>query len=208
VDVIAPTVVGISEEIGSIKFNENYQSAIRVIHVLFYLTQAMTLLVQNKLIAGVMPSIPNWIPSQPTSGAVIEHSLLGRFFSLSPLSNGVTETYFKSPKLMTPGDKLSMSNTVQEALRRYQDYLFKICDAIVRSGTEGRRGILDWFSAALEQNTKRKAMQVDLTTVASDGFMINLVAVLNKFSDPFIDIQATRVLHVLFPADNSSIKST
>ena len=30
VDVIGPTVIGISEEIGSLKFNENHQSAMRV----------------------------------------------------------------------------------------------------------------------------------------------------------------------------------
>ena len=53
--------------------------------------------------------------------------------------------------------------------------------------------MLDWFSAALALNTKRKALQVDPATVASDGFMINLVAVLNKFADPFVDVQAKRV---------------
>ena len=153
----------------------------------------MTLLVQNKLIASVLPEIPNWIPSGATSGAAIEHTILGRFFALSPLAQGVTQHYFPDAKHMTPANRVSMSKNVQESLHRYQDYIFKICDAIVRSGLSGRRGMLDWFSAALALNTKRKALQVDPATVASDGFMINLVAVLNKFADPFVDIQAKRV---------------
>lgn len=153
----------------------------------------MTLLVQNKLIASVVPEIPNWTPANSASGAAIEHTILGRFFALSPLAPTVTQVYFPDPKHMTPGDRISMSKTVQESLRRYQDYLFKICDGIIRSGISGRRGMLNWFSAALSLNQKRKAIQVDAATVASDGFMINVVAVLNKFADPFVDIAAKRV---------------
>jgi ubiquitin conjugation factor E4 B len=52
---------------------------------------------------------------------------------------------------------------------------------------------LDWFAAALAQNEKRKALQVDPATVASDGFMCNVVAVLNKFAEPFVDVQGKKV---------------
>ncbi len=68
----------------------------------------MTLLVQIKPIAAIMPDLPNWIPAQSTqpSGALIEQSsFLGHFFSLSPLSPGVPTKFFKDPKLMTPGDR-------------------------------------------------------------------------------------------------------
>jgi hypothetical protein len=94
---------------------------------------------------------------------------------------------------MAPGDRLSMTNSMQEAVRQYQNSLHKICHLIVTSSNNGRRGVLDWFSAVLAQNTKRKALQVDPTTVASDGFMVNVVAVLNKFAEPFVDVRGTRV---------------
>jgi|SRR5271156_2682848 len=154
----------------------------------------MNYLMNCKPIAAIMPDMPNWIPAQtnPPNGALIEQSLLGRFFALSPLAPGVPQTYFADPKGMSR-DKTSMANTVQEAVRQYQDSLFKICELIIRSSNEGRRGMLDWFSAALAQNIKRRALQVDLTTVASDGFMINIVSVLNKFSEPFIDIFGKKV---------------
>lgn len=156
-----------------------------------------------------MPEMPNWIPAEtnPPSGAVIEQSsLLGRFFALSPLAPGVPQSFFRDPKLMTPGDRMSMSNSVQDALRQYQDYLFKICSCIIKSGSLGRRGVLDWFSAALSQNEKRKALQVDPATVASDGFMVNIVAVLNKFADPFISITANKAIPLVVFADFSSTK--
>ena len=156
----------------------------------------MTLLVQIKPIASILPDLPNWIPIQPNdhSGALIEQSsLLGHFFSLSPLSPGVPSKFFKDPKLMTPGDRLSMTNSMQEAVRQYQGSLHRICHLIVTSGNSGRRGVLNWFSAVLGQNHKRKALQVDPTTVASDGFMVNVAAVLNKFAEPFVDIQGKKV---------------
>lgn len=37
IEVIGSTITGISEEIASLKFNENYRSAIRVIHCLIFL---------------------------------------------------------------------------------------------------------------------------------------------------------------------------
>lgn len=97
---------------------------------------------------------------------------------------------------MGPGDKLSMNNSLQEAVRQYQDGLYKICQLIVKSGNAGRRGVLDWFSAVLAQNQKRKAMQVDPATVASDGFMYNVVGVLNRFAGPFIDVHGSKVLYL------------
>ena len=90
-------------------------------------------------------------------------------------------------------DKYSMNTSIQEAVRQYQDSLHRIVHFIVKSGNVGRRSVLDWFSAALSTNTKRKALQVDPATVASDGFMYNVVSVLNRFASPFVDVQATKV---------------
>jgi ubiquitin conjugation factor E4 B len=107
---------------------------------------------------------------------------------------------------MTRGDKHSMGNSIQEAVRQYQDNLYRIVQFIVKSGNVGRRGVLDWFSAALGTNIKRKALQVDPATVATDGFMYNVVSVLNRFASPFVDIQATKVLfsHYVSNTDRSS----
>jgi ubiquitin conjugation factor E4 B len=88
----------------------------------------------------------------------------------------------------------------------YQGYLFKICSLIIKSGPHGRRGVLDWFSAALTQNEKRKALQVDPALVASDGFMCNIVAVLNQFAEPFVGIKADKV-RFLYPRPHAYFRS-
>jgi len=154
------------------------------------------MLLQVKQIAMIVPDLSTWISPQPQppSGATLEKSsFLGHFFALSPLSPGTPKEFFRDPKHMSPGDRQSMTNSMQEALRQYQANLFRICDLVVRSGMEGKRAVLDWFAEVLVTNTKRKAMQVDPTSVASDGFMLNVVAVLNKFAEPFIDIHCKRV---------------
>jgi ubiquitin conjugation factor E4 B len=163
----------------------------------------MIALTQIKPIAAIMPDLDIWIPGQstlaisgapPPSGALIEEeSLLGQFFGLSPLTKGVSTAFFRDPKTMSRGDKLSMTNSIQDAVRQYQTYLFQICSFIIKSGPHGRRGVLDWFAAALAQNEKRKALQVDPAFVASDGFMCNVIAVLNRFAEPFVDVLGKKV---------------
>jgi ubiquitin conjugation factor E4 B len=152
------------------------------------------MLLQTKQIAMIVPDLSSWIPTNPASGATLEKSsFLGPFFALSPLSPGVPKEFFRDPKNMSPADRQSMAKSMQEALRQYQSQLFRICELIVRSGPGGRRGMLDWFAEVLGTNGKRKALRVDPTTVASDGFMLNVVAVLNKFAEPFIDLQCKKV---------------
>ena len=99
---------------------------------------------------------------------------------------------------MSQGDKISMVNNIQEAVRQYQDNLHKICTAIIKSGEKGRRAVLDWFAAVLEHNRKRRGLQVDPATVATDGFMYNVVGVLNRFAAPFVDNNRTKV-SILLP---------
>jgi ubiquitin conjugation factor E4 B len=130
----------------------------------------------------IVPELPSWINiGNPASGATIEQSFLGHFFILSPLAPGVPNEFFRDLKY------------VQEALRQYQTHLYQMCLAIVKSGREGQRAVLNWFGEVLATNLKRKVPHVDPTTIASDGFMINVVAVLNKFAEPFVDIHCNRV---------------
>jgi Ubiquitin elongating factor core len=150
----------------------------------------MLALSRIKNIATIMPQLPEWIPENPLGGSTIEHaSLLGRFFSLSPLAPDVAQTCFASLKSKSSPelDRLCATASIQEDVRRYQDYLFEICKAIIKSGVSGRRGVLDWFSAALEQNRDKKLPITRATSVASHGFMCNLVAVLNLFAAPFVE---------------------
>jgi ubiquitin conjugation factor E4 B len=154
----------------------------------------MTLLAKVKPIASIMPDLPNWIPEQTLSGAIIEQSsLLGHLFALSPLSVGVPQILFKYLPNMSQEEQESQLTSIREEIQAYQKQLHTVCHAIICSSDKGRRGVLDWFSAALSWNKKRAAILVDAATVASDGFMCNVVAVLNHFTQRFLDDRHSKV---------------
>lgn len=71
--------------------------------------------------------------------------------------------------------------------------MFNVCNSIVRANPEARDRLLDYFSYAIQLNEKRAQMQVDPQTVASDGFMHNITGVLLMFSDPFLDVRASKI---------------
>lgn len=59
--------------------------------------------------------------------------------------------------------------------------------AILKSSKEGRERMLDWFAAVVERNKERGKMQMDTLVIASDGFMLNVSAVLLNLAEPFMD---------------------
>jgi len=64
---------------------------------------------------------------------------------------------------------------------------------IIRSSPVARGKILDFFARVINLNLKRGAIQVDPATVASDGFMLNINAVLTKLCEPFMDASFSKV---------------
>lgn len=166
-------------------------------------------------IASIMPNLPNWITG--SDATIQQSSLLGQLFAFSPLAHGASD--FKDLRSMSDRDKLSREKAVQEALRWYQRFLYHICKRIVESGKPGQTAVLDWFSAALSVG-KRTSTNIDSSTVATDGFMYNIVAVLNRFTRQLVHgdvaklkvriaictdndrlIRSMRTIFVLFPSD-------
>lgn len=71
--------------------------------------------------------------------------------------------------------------------------MFGIINNIVRSSPQAREAILSYFAHILQLNVKRAQMQVDPLTVASEGFMHNIAAILLSFCEPFMDVKASKV---------------
>ncbi|OQD85253.1 hypothetical protein PENANT_c010G10733 [Penicillium antarcticum] len=120
-------------------------------------------------------------------------TLLGPWFSLSPLQGNVTLSYFSSPKTR---DAAYISNA-QRSLRMTQQLLssdlLDVINHLIRASKEARDRVLDWFAAALNINHKRRAMQVDAEQVSSDGFMFNLTTCLDQLCEPFMDASFTKI---------------
>ncbi|KAI1426263.1 ubiquitin elongating factor core-domain-containing protein [Xylaria sp. FL1777] len=120
-------------------------------------------------------------------------TILGPFFRISPLQTEVSKTYFASPRTIDPGHVKSSQTALQMTLKAHQGDLIGIINAFVRASPAAKNSTLDWFAFSLNSNHKRRALQVKATEVASDGFMVNVTAVLDKLCEPFMDTTFSKI---------------
>ncbi len=129
-----------------------------------------------------------------TSAPAIEkNTLLGPFFRISPLQSEVTKTYFSDPKTMAPGHVKTSQNALRLTLNQHQKDLLDIINQFVRASTSAKNKTLDWFAYIVNENHKRRAMQVDEKAVSSHGFMMNVTVVLDGLCEPFMDTTFSKV---------------
>lgn len=118
---------------------------------------------------------------------------LGPFFQLSPLQAKVTSQFFAGPKTMDQGRVRNAQQSMQMSLRTHQTELFDIVDPFIKASPQSRERVLDWFALTINSNHKRQALRVDKKTVSSDGFMLNVNAILDRLSEPFIDATFSKI---------------
>ncbi|KAI0390002.1 ubiquitin fusion degradation protein 2 [Xylariaceae sp. FL0594] len=128
--------------------------------------------------------------------ATEDKTILGPFFRISPLQAAVTKTYFASPRTIDPGHVKASQRALQMTLKAHQGDLISIINAFVRASATAKNNTLDWFAFSLNSNHKRRALQVKENEVASDGFMVNLTAVLDKLCEPFLDSTFSKINRV------------
>jgi ubiquitin conjugation factor E4 B len=122
-----------------------------------------------------------------------KHTLLGPFFRLSPLQGEAVKSYFPGPRSLDKTRISTAQDALRMVLRAHQDDLFVITNAFIRAGADTRSRTLDWFAYIMNTNHKRRGMRVDPREVASDGFMINVTTILDRFCEPFMDNDFSKV---------------
>lgn len=120
-------------------------------------------------------------------------TLLGPWFSLSPLQANVTMSYFSSPKTRDQAYILNAQRSLRMTQQIVSTDLLDIINHMIRASKEGRDRVLDWFATAVNINHKRRAMQVDPKQVSSDGFMFNMTTCLDQLCEPFMDASFTKI---------------
>ncbi|KAH7320878.1 ubiquitin elongating factor core-domain-containing protein [Stachybotrys elegans] len=125
--------------------------------------------------------------------AIEKNTLLGPFFRLSPLQGDVIRGYFPGPRTLDKGRIINAQEALRMVLRAHQDDLFLIANAFIRASPDARNRTLDWFAYIMNSNHKRRALQVDPREVASDGFMMNVTTILDRFCEPFMDNDFSKV---------------
>lgn len=136
---------------------------------------------------------PNFMSTQKSGVFVEKNTILGPFFRISPLQSEVTLTYFPNPRGLDRSRAAPSQDALRSILRVHQDELFTIANAFIRADTDTRSRVLDWFASAINGNHKRRALQVDPKEVSSDGFMMNLTVILDRFCAPFMDTTFSKV---------------
>ncbi|ORZ17040.1 ubiquitin elongating factor core-domain-containing protein [Absidia repens] len=158
--------------------------------------QSLLRLCEIKNAAALLPTFPDFDPSNATASNIEQISLLGPYFALSAYPDSapdVGEKYFQYPEDRNQADLYSAMNGLRGSIRNLDRSLFTICNSIVRSGANPREHLLAYFGHILKLNEKRAQMQVDPRTVASGGFMRNVCATLLSFCEPFLDIRASKI---------------
>ncbi|CAG2202437.1 UBE4B [Mytilus edulis] len=151
----------------------------------------------------------NWLPDSLTQAAGIELeklSMLGPFLGLSLFAEDntrVVEKYFSGHQL-TPDNIRITQQSLQHGLEFNE--LYKIIHTILVN-SESRDSALSFIATALERNSKKSQIQVDERYVAGDGFMLNLLSVLQMLTVNKISLEKVDPYYPFHPNSRVSIKS-
>jgi ubiquitin conjugation factor E4 B len=126
--------------------------------------------------------IPNLGPEQ-----FEKETLLGPFFALSPTHADVAINFFMGATLQGESYIQANQGVIRGMMRNHQDELFEITNSIIKASKRPRERLLDWFAVILNKNHKRRSTWVPIKEVATDGFMINFTAILDRLCEPFMD---------------------
>ncbi|KAL3862635.1 hypothetical protein ACJMK2_008589, partial [Sinanodonta woodiana] len=152
---------------------------------------------------------PNWLSEPITQAVGMEMeklSFLGPFLGLSIFAEDntkVVEKYFSGHQL-TPDNTKLVQTSLQHRLGFLRDEMHKIVHSLLVNG-ETREAALTYITTVIDRNAKRSQLQVDERFVAGDGFMLNLLVVLQKLSSK-ITMDKVDVTYPFHP--NSRLKIT
>ncbi|KAK3941785.1 ubiquitin elongating factor core-domain-containing protein [Diplogelasinospora grovesii] len=185
-DTIAPlftkAMVDISSRLSTLSMNDDVKPYIN----------AMLTYCRFPPLLNAVAQHPCFHMAQSAPG-IEKNTILGPFFRISPLQPEVTTVYFTGPRTMDKPRIKTSQNALQMTLTAHQTNLKTIINSFIRASPQTRNQVLDWFAYIMNANHKRRAMQVDPREVSSDGFMINVTAVLDTLCEPFMDSTFSKV---------------
>ncbi|KZS93697.1 hypothetical protein SISNIDRAFT_485310 [Sistotremastrum niveocremeum HHB9708] len=148
----------------------------------------------TKAIARMFTNPEEWCPENSSTSSFERSSLLGPLIRLGVFQwewPTISKTYFSEPEKRTRADVDASNTSLRATLHNLQTSLFQLFNSIVRASPECRESVLEYFSKVISLNVR--GLQVDFATVASDGFMVNLQAVLLQIAEPFIDSKFSKL---------------
>ncbi len=180
--IFTKAMVEISNKLSTMTMNDAYQPYVEALITYSKFKPLLEALVREATFQ-MAQSAPN----------IEKFTLLGPFFRLSPLQTEVAKSYFSGARTMDQTRIHNSQVAIQVTLTQHQTDLHNIAMAFARAGDYPRNRLLDWLAYAMNANHKRRALQVNSKEVASDGFMMNITAVLDRMCEPFMEASFGRM---------------
>ncbi|KAL5413881.1 hypothetical protein PMIN03_003561 [Paraphaeosphaeria minitans] len=181
-DLLVGAIEELSRRLSKMTMNDDYRP---------YMLTMRNFVRYNPLLAAMAQS-DFFLPADIEAPHIEKISLLGPFFSISPLQGDVALNYFSSPTTRDKGYINNSQRSLRLALQAHQDELFDIANCFIKT-KESREKILDWFALVLNKNHKRRAIRADPKFTASDAFMVNITVILDRLCEPFMDATFSKV---------------
>lgn len=180
--VFTKSMVDISAKLATLTMDDEYPKYI----------EAMLTYTRFKPLLVAVANHPSFQMAQSAPN-IERNTILGPFFRISPLQQEVSKTYFGGSHKTELTRKEAVYGALQLTLNQHQSNLHAIAMAFARAGDGPRNKLLDWFAYTMNVNHKRRALQVNAKEVASDGFMMNIAAVLDRMCEPFMEASFSRM---------------
>ncbi|KAI2471525.1 ubiquitin conjugation factor E4 [Annulohypoxylon bovei var. microspora] len=190
VSIFTDAMIVMSTKLAKMTMNDDYKPYVNCMVTYSRFPPLLNALVQHPRFLAA--STPGMSKEQIALSSETQ-TILGPFFRISPLQTEVSKVFFAGARTIAPNHVKSSQTALQMTLSAHQSDLVGIVNAFVRASTTSRNLTLDWFAFALNTNHKRRALQVKSTDVASDGFMVNLTAILDQLCQPFMDTTFSKV---------------
>jgi ubiquitin conjugation factor E4 B len=176
-DEIVRAIEQLSADLKKMTMNDSYKPYV----------SALRNCVRFKPICAALTESPKFLISNLAPEQFEKETLLGPFLALSPTHGDVAINFFMSATLQGESYIQTNQGVVRGMMRNHQDELFEIANNIIQSSKQPRERLLDWFAVILNKNHKRRSTWVPVKEVATDGFMINFTAILDRLCEPFMD---------------------
>ncbi|KAJ3107752.1 hypothetical protein HDU97_003422 [Phlyctochytrium planicorne] len=189
-------------------FTTDYQKGLNALNSLMRFKEVAILIVKH----------PSWIPQPPTARTIELASILGPLLSrascLSDSPGRIAETYFASSDPFAEfdegeeargsigarnmGDVKSAMSSLRDLIGSAQISMHGLIMAVIKSSSDGRDAILNFFAKSVELNYARGRMQVDRNLISTDGFMFNVFKLCLKLAEPVMDPNFSKI-HLIDP---------
>ncbi|KYK56129.1 ubiquitin fusion degradation protein 2 [Drechmeria coniospora] len=181
-DLFSRAMVDISRQLSNLSLGDDYKP-----HV-----QALLTYTRFPVLISNLAEDSSFHMAQSAPG-IERHTILGPFFRISPLQPEAIKSYFPGPRSLDRTRIANAQESLRIVLKAHQEDLFVIANAFIRAGPDTRSRTLNWFAYIMNVNHKRRAIQVDPREVSSDGFMLNVTSIMDRFCEPFMDSDFTKV---------------